>query len=71
VPGKCKQCTGTGRGVLTCEFGFCAVKPGDWCDANKSCHDDCNCCRKGKRDDKEIRSLESTPQVRSSLDSPY
>lgn len=51
---KCKKCTSDWRGVLTCQYGFCYVVPGDWCPADKICRESCNCCRKfkkfGKRD---------------------
>ncbi|KAF2036266.1 hypothetical protein EK21DRAFT_106370 [Setomelanomma holmii] len=66
-PDGCKMCTGTRRGVLTCIGSFCAVKPGDWCSKDTSCHDDCDCCEKGrKRAVMTAKSLESAPQVKRS-----
>jgi hypothetical protein len=82
ISGTCRECTSTRRGVYTCEFGFCAVKPGDWCRTGWSCHADCDCCKKDRKRgakalEKTIDNLEVSP-VRNSepfepaqvLDSP-
>jgi hypothetical protein len=66
VPGKCRQCTDTHRGVYTCQGGFCAVEPGDWCKGSWSCHDDCNCCKRDrKRSIVDMKSSEKALKVRS------
>jgi hypothetical protein len=61
--GKTYMCTDTHRGVLTCEFGFCYVKPGDWCKSGWSCRDECACCRKDKK-----RELDGSRAVERALE---
>jgi hypothetical protein len=64
VLGQTKECTDDRRGVLTCNEGFCAVKPGDWCKGGWSCRTECSCCKKdgGKH---SVATAESPPEVRS------
>jgi hypothetical protein len=83
VSGKCRVCTPTHRGVYTCEYDFCAVKPGDWCRSGWSCHDDCDCCKKDRKRgaktlERSIDNLEVSPvrkcepvEPAQVLDSPY
>ncbi|KAH4038039.1 hypothetical protein HBI25_037480 [Parastagonospora nodorum] len=40
------ECSNDHRGRMSCNYGFCAVKPGDWCWKGYSCRDDCACCKK-------------------------
>jgi hypothetical protein len=57
-----RKCTKTRRGVCTGINDFCAVRPGDWCKDNQSCHDDCTCCRKPRvaKSISEVREDAST-----------
>jgi hypothetical protein len=83
VSEPCRECTPTRRGVFTCEYGFCAVKPGDWCRKGWSCHDECDCCMKdrnrgGKTLERSTDNLKVSSARRSEpvdpaqvLDSPY
>jgi hypothetical protein len=71
---KTYECTANHAGVLTCAFGFCAVKPDDWCAKGWSCRDSCACCKKGKKRDTEStcksRKKREVEAPRSVSDSP-